>query len=225
MGLRLCKTTLGLAGARLETMGTRNAELVACSKFGLWGPAFCWCRRVGPVFSDPRQPEVNLPCSQLLVLRPVMGTDGLFRKGGILTPMIAVPSSCHSRNLNDNGSCPRFAARIPDSARWFSGTLRQHSLLVEFADQIVRWRAGCGRLDFTSRFDANLLPLGGLTGAALFAGVLDHLWMWFSPRSGVSKSRDEVGAIDVSARNLTNTQWSRLSGCRLPGGAATVWRR
>ena len=25
--------------------------------------------------------------------------------------------------------------------------------------------------------------------------------MWFGPRSGVSKSRDEVGAIDVSAQN------------------------
>jgi len=29
MSLRLCKTTLGLAEARLETMGTWNAELVA----------------------------------------------------------------------------------------------------------------------------------------------------------------------------------------------------
>jgi len=35
-----------------------------------------------------------------------------------------------------------------------------------------------------------------------------HLWMWFSPRSGVSESRDKVWAIDVSAQNLTNTQWS-----------------
>ena len=136
--------------------------------------------------------------------------------------MVAVPNSCHSRNLNDNGSCPRFAARIPDSARWFSGTLRRHSLLVEFADQIVRWRAGCGRLDFTSRFDANLLPLGGLTDAALFADVLGHLWMWFSPRSGVDWSRDKVWAVDVSAQNLTSTQCSKRSGRRLPEGAATV---
>jgi len=29
MGLRLCKTTLGLAEAHLETMGTQSAELVA----------------------------------------------------------------------------------------------------------------------------------------------------------------------------------------------------
>jgi len=196
------------------------------SKFRPHGPAFHFYCRVGPVFSDPRQLEVNLPCSQLLLLSARLWIpDGLFDKGGILTPVIAVPSSCHSGNLNDNGSCPRFAARIPDSAVWFSGTLRRHSLLVEFADQIVRWRAGCGRLDFTSRFDANLSPLGGLTGAALFAGVLDHLWMWFSPRSGVSESRDEVGAIGVSARNLTNTRWSSAPVARLPGGAATVWRR
>ena len=59
----------------------------------------------------------------------------------------------------------------------------------------------------------------------MFAGVLGHLWMWFCPRSGVSKSRDEVGAIDVSARNLTNTRWSSVPVARLPEGAATVWRR
>ena len=59
----------------------------------------------------------------------------------------------------------------------------------------------------------------------MFAGVLGHLWMWFSLRSGVSKSRDEVGAIDVSAQNLTNTRWSSVPVARLPGGAATVWRR
>ncbi len=167
-------------------VGARAAELVAWSKFRPLGPAFHWCCRVGPVFSDPHQPEVNLLCSQVLLLSARLWVPGgLFNKGGILTPMIAIPSSCHSRNLNDNGSCPRFVARIPDSVCWFSGTLRRHSLLVEFADQIVRWRAGCGHLDFTSRFDANLLPLGGLTGAALFADVLGHLWMWFGPRSGV----------------------------------------
>ncbi len=32
--------------------------------------------------------------------------------------------------------------------------------------------------------------------------------MWFSPRSGVSWSRDKVRANGVSARNLANTRWS-----------------
>jgi len=36
------------------------------------------------------------------------------------------------------------------------GALQGHSLLVESPNQMVRRRAGCGRLDFTSRFDANL---------------------------------------------------------------------
>jgi len=42
----------------------------------------------------------------------------------------------------------------------------------------------------------------------LFEGVLAHLWMWFSPRSRVSESRDKVKATGVSAQNLTNTRWS-----------------
>jgi len=53
--------------------------------------------------------------------------------------------------------------------------------------------------------------------AALFADVLGHLWMWFRPRSGVSESRDKVGAIDVSARNLTNTRKLNVPVARLPG--------
>jgi len=43
---------------------------------------------------------------------------------------IAAPNSCHSRSLSDNGLCPRFSARILDSACWFTGTLQWHSLLV-----------------------------------------------------------------------------------------------
>jgi len=69
--------------------------------------------------------------------------------------MIANPNAYHSRSLDDNGLCPRFATRIPDSTRWFTGALQGHSLLVESPDQIVRRRAGRGRLDFTSGFDAN----------------------------------------------------------------------
>ncbi len=106
------------------SMGAWAAELVAWSKFRPHGPAFCWYCRVGPVFSDPHQPEVNLLCSQVLLLSARLWIPGgLFDKGGILIPMIAVPSSCHSRNLNNNGLCPHFAARIPDSAHWFTGTL------------------------------------------------------------------------------------------------------
>ena len=70
--------------------------------------------------------------------------------------MIANPNVYHSGSLDDNGLCPRFATRIPDSTRWFTVALQGHSLLVESPDQIVQRRAGCGRLDFTSRFDANL---------------------------------------------------------------------
>ncbi len=63
---RSCRSSSG-------SMGAWTAKLVAWSKFRPHSPAFRWCCRVSPVFSDPCQPEVNLPCSQLLVLWPGYG--------------------------------------------------------------------------------------------------------------------------------------------------------
>ncbi len=57
------------------------------------------------------------------------------------------------------------------------GALQWHSLLVEFTDQIVWWRAGCSCLDVTSGFDANPPTSMRIYGETdLFAGVLAHLW-------------------------------------------------
>ncbi len=61
-----CGSSSGLVGARA-------AELVAWSKFRPHGPPFCWCCRVSLVFSNPHQPEVNLLCSQVLLLQPGYG--------------------------------------------------------------------------------------------------------------------------------------------------------
>jgi len=65
--------------------------------------------------------------------------------------------------------------------------------------------------------------LRGFRVQVCLKGVLAHLWMWFGPRSGVSWSRDEVWAVNVSAQNLTNTRWSNTPVARLPEDAATEW--
>ncbi len=117
--------------------------------------------------------------------------------------MIAIPSSCHLRSLSNNGLCLHFTARIPDSAHWFMGTLQRCSLLVELTDQIVWWRAGCGRLDFAPGFDANP-PLGGFEVQICSKVFWVTLWMWFSPSHGVDWSCNKVRANGVNARNLTN---------------------
>jgi len=114
------------------------------------------------------------------------------------------PNACHSRYLNNNGSCPRFAVRIPDSTCWFMGTLQQHSLLVEFTNQIVWWRAGCSHLDFMSGFDAN--PPQKVLEVQL---CLQVCWLTCGCGSirghGIGWCCNEVKANDLDVQNLTNT--------------------
>jgi len=43
-----------------------------------------------------------------------------------------------------------------------------------------------------------------------------------SEAMGLAGPAARFGAVDMSAQNLTNTQWSKCSGCRLPEGVATV---